>query len=714
MFRHMLRAIAPELSGILALAHVSEIIRFHRIQASPGYRQAARYCADALASVGLAPETLSYAADPAARYWTYRLFEEWHCDSAELHIVSPEKSRGRLASFAECKLSLIQRSAPTPEGGVTADLVIIDRADEADSYEGVAVEGKIVMVTGELSRARQIAVDQHGAIGLITDQLGEVPPVRHRMDIPDALQYTSFWWTAEPQEKKCFGFVLSPKAGEDLRRLDARLKAEAAARGTPAPSIRLHARVESRLYSGAIENVTAVIPGETDEEILVVAHLCHPQWSANDNASGVAVALEVARALRQLISDGTLPRPRRSIRFLLVPEMLGTYAYLATHEADIPRMVAAVNLDMVGANQALCGATLQIERPPQSMPDFAADLMERILLDIAREGKSLSGTSTFSLFRHAVTSFSGGSDHYILSDPTVGVPCPMLAQWPDRYYHTSEDTLDKVDPEMLRKVGLLTATYAYFLASASYAEAVWLSGEMIAGFAAGIHGVAAEAFLAATEETQGAGDSSGSASPGTSDRGEAPTGTPAEVIQTAVARVDRLLRYRLQRKFADLRSLDRLLDEAGKTAYAAIRAELEPELLAIVSAEQCRMRSAARAFLAGSGSCGAPEPKAVPSTPNDKRAARTVPRRLYRGPINMRHYLTLLAPEKQDEWRAIQKEKRAAVAASTQALYWADGIRTTAAVADLLEAELGHRDVDFLLRFFDLLVELGLMTYEVA
>ena len=96
--------------------------------------------------------------------------------------------------------------------------------------------------------------------------------------------------------------------------------------------VRLHAKVNSRLYSGKIENVTAVIKGRTDEEVLVVAHLCHPQHSANDNASGCGAVIEVARVLRKLVVEKRLPRPKRTIRFLLVPEMTGTYAYLATNK----------------------------------------------------------------------------------------------------------------------------------------------------------------------------------------------------------------------------------------------------------------------------------------------------------------------------------------------------------------------------------------------
>jgi hypothetical protein len=55
----------------------------------------------------------------------------------------------------------------------------------------------------------------------------------------------------------------------------------------------------------------------------------------------------------------------------------------------------------------------------------------------------------YALFRYATTPFGDGSDHFIFSDSTVGVPMPMLIQWPDKFYHTSADTIEKVDPRII-------------------------------------------------------------------------------------------------------------------------------------------------------------------------------------------------------------------------------------------------------------------------
>ena len=109
--------------------------------------------------------------------------------------------------------------------------------------------------------------------------------------------------------------------------------------------------------------------------------------SANDNASGVGVALEAARTLQRLIAAGQLPQPRRSIRILLIPEMTGTYAYLASHEDHIDKMLAGINLDMVGEKQELCQGPLVAEYPPEASGSFVGDLAAAILQAVAQRQK---------------------------------------------------------------------------------------------------------------------------------------------------------------------------------------------------------------------------------------------------------------------------------------------------------------------------------------
>ena len=160
--------------------------------------------------------------------------------------------------------------------------------------------------------------------------------------------------------------------------------------------------------------------------------------------------------MHELISEGFLPPPKHGIRFLWMSEITGTFAYLSTFEDHLPRIITGVNLDMVGQDRPL-PQYLQYRAAAHVMASFAPFLLARLWDALIRIEADSTQASLSGAVRHAVTTFSGGSDHSILSDPTVGVPTPMLIQWPDRYYHTSEDTLDKVDPAMLARIGSLAA-----------------------------------------------------------------------------------------------------------------------------------------------------------------------------------------------------------------------------------------------------------------
>ncbi|MFN2289657.1 MAG: DUF4910 domain-containing protein, partial [Anaerolineae bacterium] len=443
-------------SGEAAWQTVSDLCRFHRIQASPGHRLAAQLLQQRLIRDGLEAEILSYPADEGTRFWAWSSFQEWDCTDATLHLVAPEEQARELANFRASPISLIQRSMPF-EG--EAEVVLLEDGEEEGDYEGLDIAGKVVVSRGELSRVWELAIKERGAAGILFDGMRPVIPVRPEGDLADIRQYTSFWW--QPGDAQGFGFVLTPRQGQALRRLLREGKSTDS--GGAGQTVRVRARVDSRLYDGRLEVLQATIAGQTDDEIVVVAHLCHPRPSANDNASGAAAALEAARTLQALIASGDLPRPMRTIRFLWLPEMSGTFAYLAGREAELDRLVAGLNLDMVGEDQDQTGSSWLIERPPDAAASFAPELLARLrdelpaLRDAADVSPSHTGIGGYPLYRQAEVPFSGGSDHYILSDPSIGVPTPMLIQWPDRFYHTSADTPDRTDPRSLARAGSLAA-----------------------------------------------------------------------------------------------------------------------------------------------------------------------------------------------------------------------------------------------------------------
>jgi hypothetical protein len=119
----------------------------------------------------------------------------------------------------------------------------------------------------------------------------------------------------------------------------------------------------------------------------------------------------------------------------------------------------------VGEDQSACGSTQLIEHPPCFAASFAEELLVRIRTEALDWVSSYSGPGHVSMTRTAEVPYAGGSDHAVLVDPTVGVPCPMLIQWPDRYYHSSYDTPDRCSPASLALAARIAATYAGTLAT---------------------------------------------------------------------------------------------------------------------------------------------------------------------------------------------------------------------------------------------------------
>ena len=450
MIKESYDLLSKEYSGEKVKSLVEQIISFHRIQASPGFRATAEYVAKILSESGLEVEIFKFSANEKTSFWNYSSFQESVIDEAQLFLIS-EHSIEKIADYNESRLSVIQRSIPTPINGIEAELIVLEKGEKEEEYKNLQIKGKIVLSSGDINKVFSLAVQKYGAIGIITDRITEWPPIREKIDLPDALQYTSFWWY--PGMKKCFGFTVSPRAGMRIR---------AQARTKP---LKVRAVITSKLYNGTLEVLSAKIPGETEEEILAVAHMCHPKPSANDNASGVCTLIETARVISALVRAGMIKKPRRTIRFLFVPEMTGTVAFLSNNEKIMRNIVAGLNLDMVGEDQVICRSILMVDSTPLAFPTFVNAYVKYLFSFLPKDLKTFSSSEHFSSFRYAFVKFSGGSDNEILSDPTVDIPTPSFTNWPDKYYHTSEDTIDKVSPKTLWNVGTVSMTYLYTMAN---------------------------------------------------------------------------------------------------------------------------------------------------------------------------------------------------------------------------------------------------------
>jgi hypothetical protein len=462
-------ALANELSGQRALGHIIQLSRWDRTTSSPGYLEAVRYVEAELRRAGIEARVEEYGADQSrfpfllrpSPYWPP---VGWKVNRAELWLSgAPDE---KLADYAEQPISLARYSR---SGSVEAELVDVGRGTSAEDYRGLDVRGKVVLASGAPQPVQQVAVAKLGAAGSITWGLND----SYFPGKDDAYPDLVGWQVLNPRKvdgfEPTFTFSVSRRTGERLRAL---------VRQGPT---RVRARVDAEFSEVPLRTPSARIPGTelAAEEFLFVAHIDHVAPSANDNASGSALLLEIARALSSAIERGRIPRPRRSIRFLWVSEGPGTTGYLMHHPEAREHILGAINLDMVGENPSATHSLLRLARTPDSLPSFLPDLVEHMLrwVDsmVVREP-----TGSRSFFNYRLLPASPSSDHYILNDGVLRIPAVMLHFAPDDFHHTNMDTPDKCDPTELRRVGLAAAAAAYFAAAAGDVEADLLAGEVAA------------------------------------------------------------------------------------------------------------------------------------------------------------------------------------------------------------------------------------------
>jgi aminopeptidase-like protein len=103
--------------------------------------------------------------------------------------------------------------------------------------------------------------------------------------------------------------------------------------------------IDSTLGEGHLTYGEYWLEGEQKEEILISCHVCHPSL-ADDNLSGIAVAVELAQSL------AASPR-RYSYRFVFVPGSIGAITWLARNEDVIPHIRHGLVLTCVGDSRNL-------------------------------------------------------------------------------------------------------------------------------------------------------------------------------------------------------------------------------------------------------------------------------------------------------------------------------------------------------------------------
>jgi len=304
-----------------------------------------------------------------------------------------------------------------------------------DDYAGLDLDlvGKIILCqyTGDPEVYRQAIEHQVGGL-LLLEREREVPFFRRG-------GYRETAWV--PQTIPAF--LISESVAQDLLVGTEYTLDDLGLRFTATPlavTARIAVTIEEQDEIEA-RNVLALLPGSDperrDEIVVVGAHYDHlgrePDGAimngANDNASGVATILEIARLWQA--QDFV---PARSVLFATwdgeEQGLLGSRHYVENPTYSLTRTVAMLNLDMVGAGDAL-----------------RIDGVGEMAAQLEASATAYGVTTTIE--------FTGRSDHVPFYDR--GIPAAMFIWWPDVYYHTPEDTVEVIEPEKLKAVGVLSS-----------------------------------------------------------------------------------------------------------------------------------------------------------------------------------------------------------------------------------------------------------------
>jgi len=344
-------------------------------------------------------------------------------------------------------LTALGGSGATPASGLVAPVLVLNNFDELQTRKA-EVKGKIVLF--------DVGFDQHMAErGLAGHAYGQGSAYR-RNGPRMAAELGAVAALVRSVGGAAYRLPHTGSSGMDERTRipaaavtaeDSMLMARLAKRGPLSMKLVL---TPKNLPDADSFNVIADLPGtdKPDEIVIVSGHL--DSWDlspgAHDDAGAVASAMAVFDTLRKLDY-----RPRRTIRFIAWMNeengMRGAAAYLAAQQANAGKHFGAIESDNgvgrpFGLRASVAPASVKLFAPLQNaLQPIGANVFQR--QDVLATG-DLAG-----LERAGVPSFA---------------PIVDTSSYFD-YHHTAADTLDKVDPDILRRnVALMTAT-AWFLAN---------------------------------------------------------------------------------------------------------------------------------------------------------------------------------------------------------------------------------------------------------
>jgi carboxypeptidase Q len=404
-----------------------------RPQGSVQADAAAHYVADQMRKLGL---DVHLEPVPVQRF-------ERGNDAAELVEYPGQVERTKQKIY----VTALRGNSPTPNEGITADVIVVNSFDELQHMGRDKVSGKIVLfnviydhqkaVAGQAGAAYREVVRYRGSGAVAASQLGAVGSlVRTAGDGAYRLPHTGSSTDAPIPA----GAVSAEDAG-----LISRL--------TERGRVRIHLTLTSKVGPEAQGyNVVADMKGsEHPEQVVIVSgHL--DSWDlgtgAIDDGVGVVMAMESAEILHKLNLH-----PKRTLRVIawMNEEMgaTGASTYAKDEDAHIANHVAAIESDL-GAEHPLGfhakisdAAQKQLSPVLSSLSSFGGNLLQIVPQSPETDIEPLAdkGVPAFGIWQNGLTYFT--------------------------YHHSAADTLDKVDPEQLRENTACMAVMGYALAEMS-------------------------------------------------------------------------------------------------------------------------------------------------------------------------------------------------------------------------------------------------------
>lgn len=447
--------INKEFTGNLAYETTSFVEKYWRVVGNTGFNNSIYKIEEELKKAGYVLEENASEKD----ILTYRIEKRplkrptWESVNAAVKI---EGETEPLLQHATNRNMIALNSYSTPKEGITAEVVYIK---DLKKLPNIDVKGKIVFAETHPYRIYKTAIIEGKAAGIMT------------YNNPKYLQpeknVTSIQFRSIPLDtiNKSWGIAMSYQAKERLKKSLEKGKTI------------LNVKIETNIYPSEELTIVADIKGNTKpkERLVFSAHVQEP--GANDNATGVGVALEMATLTAKFITQKEY-QPKRTLTFLWGDEIVSTRRYVKEDSIRAKDIKWGISLDMVGEDTEKTGGTFLIEKMPdpsaiwtrgndkhtewggskmrldQMKPHYLNDF----LIDkFKAQGKRANWVV-------ATNPFEGGSDHVPFLRENI--PSVLFWHFTDQFYHTDNDRIDKVSKTTLKNVGTTALIAAYTLLNA--------------------------------------------------------------------------------------------------------------------------------------------------------------------------------------------------------------------------------------------------------